>query len=198
VKPLALWSLAAVALVALAACAYQASAAAPNSGALAGARLDAYANVARRIYSEEVGGAPVRASLRRIGRDRAAVAGDRAELLRQLFLPRYHVVRLRVVRGGRVVGDVGGRFVVGGQSLGPLTISIQDVIGYVKLVQRQTGQGVVVRGRPGHVVASSPALARATLPASGSVTVAGRSYLVRSFTEPGFAGEHLRVWILGS
>jgi hypothetical protein len=170
--------------------------AAPAS--VAGDHLDAYANVARRIYAEERSGPPVRASLRRIGRDAAAVRGERAELLRQLFLPRFHVVRLRVVRGGRVVGDVGGRFVVGGVSHDGLEISIQDVIGYVKLVHAQTGEGVVVHGRPGHVVASSPALAGVTLPADGSVTVAGRSYLVRSFSEPGFAGERLRVWILGS
>jgi hypothetical protein len=170
--------------------------AAPAS--VAGDHVDAYANVARRIYANERDGAPVRASLRRISRDRAAVRGDRAELLRQLFLPRYHVVRLRVVRGGRVIGDVGGRFVVGGMSRGGLEISIQDVLGYVKLVHAQTGQGIVVRGRPGHVVASSPALARATLPSSGSVTIGGRSLLVRSFSEPGFAGEPLRVWIVGS
>jgi hypothetical protein len=164
---------------------------------LAGARLDAYAAVARRIYASERSGPPVRASLRRIARDPAAVRGVRSELLRQLFLPRYHVVRLRVVRSGRVVGDVGGRFVVAGQTRDGLTISIQDVIGYVKLVHGLTGQGVVVRGRPGHVVASSAALARAALPDAGTVTVAGRRYLVTSFAEPGFAGEHLRVWLLG-
>jgi hypothetical protein len=182
-----------VAVLGVSAC--QASAATPRAGTLAAARLDAYANVARRIYSSERGGAAVRSSLRRIARDRAAMAGDRAELLRQLFLPRHHVVRLRYARGGRVV-DVGGRFVVAGMTRGPLTISMQDVIGYVKLVHRQTGVGVVVRGRAGHVVASRKSLASATLPDSGSVTIGDRTYLVKEFTEPGFAGERLRVWLL--
>jgi hypothetical protein len=182
-------------LCALAAAAVTACAAAPDQAAVSDASLDAYANVARRVYASERSGSPVRASLRRIARDAAAMRGNRAALLRQLFLPGYHVVRLRVVRGGRV-HDVGGRFVVAGQTRDGMTISIQDAIGYVKLVHRLTGEGVVVRGRPGHVAASSSALAKASLPASGTAAVAGRTYRVTSFGEPGFAGERLRVWIL--
>jgi hypothetical protein len=167
------------------------SCAAPTSA------MNAYVNVAQRIYSSERDGSAVRASLRRISHDPAAMQGSRAELLRQLFLPGFHVVRLRVVRGERVT-DVGGRFVVDGPSVNGLTISIQDVLGYVKLVSKLTGQGVVVRGNPGHVIASSPAFLKASLPASGSVSVNGHEYLVGSFTETGFAGEKLRVWLLGA
>jgi hypothetical protein len=167
---------------------------ASSCAAPAGA-MDAYVNVAQRIYSSERDGSAVRASLRRISHDPAAMRGSRRELLRQLFLPGFHVVRLRVVRGARVA-DVGGRFVVDGPSVDGLTISIQDVLGYVKLVSKLTGQGVVVRGRPGHIVASSPALIHVSLPASGSVSVDGHEYLVRSFTERGFAGETLRIWIV--
>jgi len=166
-----------------------------SCGAPAGA-MDAYVNVAQRIYASERDGSAVRASLRRISHDPAAMRGSRAELLRQLYLPAFHVVRLRVVRDGRAT-DVGGKFVVDGPSLDGLTISIQDVLGYVKLVSKLTGQGIVVRGRDGHVVSSSPAFARAKLPASGAVSVDGQEYQVRSFTEPGFAGETLRIWILG-
>jgi hypothetical protein len=185
---------AAVAAVGPAGCAGVAA----NVAAVPDASLAAYANVAKRIYKSEREGASARASLRRIERDAAAMRGNRAALLRQLFKPGYHVVRLRVSRGGRVAGDVGGRFVVAGPTQHGLTISIQDVIGYVKLVHGLTGQGVVVRGRPGHVVASSRALARAKLPATGAgeASVGGRRYTVTSFREPGFAGEHLRVWIL--
>ncbi|WP_028059423.1 hypothetical protein [Candidatus Solirubrobacter pratensis] len=174
-----------------------ACAAPSDQAAVSDAGLNAYASVARRVYAGEQRGTPVHASLRRISRDAAAMRGNRAELLRQLFLPHYHVVRLRVVRGGRVVNDVGGRFVVAGPSRRGMTISIQDAIGYVKLVHRLTGVGIVVRGRPGHVAASSPALAKASLPSSGDAAVAGRRYAVTSFSEPGFAGERLRVWIVG-
>ena len=166
-----------------------------SCGAPSGA-MDAYVNVAQRIYASERDGSAVHASLRRISHDRAAMAGSRPELLRQLFLPAFHVVRLRVVRDGRAT-DVGGRFVVDGPTLNGLTISIQDVLGYVKLVSKLTGQGIVVRGNPGHVVSSSPAFQQVSLPASGTVSVDGHEYLVRSFTERGFAGEHLRIWLLG-
>jgi hypothetical protein len=168
----------------------------PDARTLAVTRLDVYAQVARRIYSEERTGFEVHSSLKRISRDAAAMSGSRAELLRQLYLPHYHVVRLRWARGGRVV-DVGGRFVVAGATRGPLTISMQDVIGYVKLIHRQTGRPVVVRGRAGQVVASPASLAKATLPSSGVVTVGARTYLVKEFSEPGFAGDTLHVWMLG-
>jgi hypothetical protein len=167
---------------------------ASSCAAPAGA-MNAYVNVARRIYSSERDGSAVRASERRISHDRLAMTGSRAELLRQLYLPAFHVVRLRVARGGRVT-DVGGKFVVAGPSRDGLTISIQDVLGYVKLVSKLTGQGVIVRGNPGHVVSSDPAFVHASLPRSGSVSVDGHEYQVSSFTERGFAGEKLRIWLL--
>jgi hypothetical protein len=162
------------------------------------AGLDAYVNVAKRIYASEADGPPVRASLRRIERDPAAMRGNRAELLKQLFAPGYHVVRLQVRRAGRVVNDVGGRFVVAGPTSRGMTISIQDVIGYVKLVHRLTGQEVVVRGNAGHVAASSKLLAQTTLPTSGTALVGGTTYTVASFSEKGFGGEPLTVWLLGA
>jgi hypothetical protein len=179
----------------LAAVCLLAVAGASSCGAPAAGAMDAYVNVAQRIYSSERDGSSARASLRRISHDAAAMRGSRAELLRQLFLPAFHVVRLRVARHGRVT-NVGGKFVVAGPSVDGLTISIQDVLGYVKLVSRLTGQGVIVRGRPGHVVSSSPAFLKARLPASGAVSVGGQEYQVRSFSERGFAGEPLRIWIL--
>src|SRR2546428_752741 len=80
-----------------------------------------------------------------------APAALRASALRQLFNPGKHVVRLAVVRRGRTLVDVGGAFVVAparrelraasGADLGRLEASMQDVIGYVKLVHRLTGAG---------------------------------------------------------
>jgi hypothetical protein len=177
---------------------------------------DTLAQVAQRIYQQEVTGANGRASVRRIARDpaleRALAEGDakalRAEALRQLFMPGKHVVRLRVVRDGRVLTDVGGRFVVGeaaaelrapdGRSTGRLEISMQDVLGYRKLVNRLTGADVVIRGSAGHVETSLPAAADMSLPARGTVTVQGRAYTVREFPEHGFGGEPLSVWLLVS
>jgi hypothetical protein len=174
----------------------------------AAVRADTLVGVARRIYTQEAGGAVGHAAVKRIARDRSLLAalrsGDgaalRAAALRQLFNPGKHVVRLSIVRGGRTLTDVGGTFVVAPAQLALrgalLEASMQDVVGYVKLVHRLTGAQIVVRGAPGHVESSLPAAAHAALPAAGTATLAGRTYVVRSFPEKGFAGEALHVWIL--
>lgn len=180
----------------------------------AATHADTLAGVAQRIYQQEVTGTVGRAAVRRVARDprldRALEAGDakalRADALRQLFMPGRHVVRLRLLRGDHVLTDVGGRFVVGeesaelrapdGRDLGRLEISMQDVLGYRKLVNRLTGADVVIRGSAGHVETSLPAAARASLPSSGTVSLQGRTFVVREFHELGFGGEPLRVWLL--
>ena len=186
----------------------------PAPSAVVGVRADTLVQVAKRIYQQEVAGSVGRRNVRRIARDPAllrALGGNgngavRAVALRELFLPAKHVVRIQVTRGSRALVDVGGRFVVGGVSgqlrgaggrpLGRLEISMQDVLGYRRLVHRMTGAQIVVRGRPGHVETSLPAAARVSLPRSGSVSVQGRPYVVRQFHERGFGGEQLRVWLL--
>jgi hypothetical protein len=200
----------AVAAVALPGCAAeQAADKDPPAMAVAGVRADTLGGVARRIYQQETDGAVGHAAVRRIARDRALLsalhggnaAALRAAALRQLFDPGKHVVRLSVVRDGRPLTDVGGAFVVAPAQLrlrggDVLMASMQDVVGYVKLVHRLTGAQVVVRGVPGHVESSLPAAARASLPAAGDATVAGRAYVVRSFHETGYGGERLDVWVL--
>jgi hypothetical protein len=209
--PRALLTVLAVAAVALPGCAAgQAADQDPPAPAAAGVRADTLAGVARRIYQQEAYGAVGHAAVRRIARDRALLAALRgggaaalrAAALRQLFNPGKHVVRLSVVHGARPLTDVGGAFVVAPARLDlghgdVLEASMQDVIGYVKLVHRLTGAQIVVRGVPGHVESSLPAAAaRAALPAAGDATIAGHAYVVRSFGETGYAGEQLEVWVL--
>jgi hypothetical protein len=56
---------------------------------------------------------------------------------------------------------------------------------------------VVIRGRgPKHLRASMRAAGLAKLPATGSVVLGGRRYLVRSFQEPAWDGERVTIWIL--
>jgi hypothetical protein len=199
----------AVAAVALPGCAaVQAADQDPPATAAAGVRADTLAGVARRIYQQEADGAVGHAAVRRIARDRALRAAMRhgspsalrAAALRQLFNPGKHVVRLSVTRGGKTLTDVGGRFVVSPAHLkvqgDVIEASMQDVIGFVKLVHRLTGADVVVRGAPGHVESSLAGAASAALPTSGSATIAGHAYVVRSFAEVGFGGEPLDVWVL--
>jgi hypothetical protein len=186
----------------------------PPSLDVAQVRADAFATVASRLYAEEAVGPAGKRNAARIARDRGFLralqsgqkAAIRAAALRELFLPVKHVVRIRVVRAGHPVVDVGGSFVSGAEStelrapdganLGRLDISMQDILGLTKLVTRFTGAGIVVHGRPGHVVASSPALAGVPMPASGRVTIGGRQYAVRTLTRTGFAGEPLKISVL--
>jgi hypothetical protein len=177
--------------------------------------IDRLAIVARRRYSDEVTGSAVHKQLRRVAADpvllRALSSGNlaalRAEVRFQDATPHAHISRLRVVHGSRVLADAGVVFPVApaqtalhdahGHVLATLQLCIQDVIGYVKYLHRNVHVDVVVRGHgAGRVRTSLPAAASMTLPSSGPVTIGGRRYLVRFFTEHGLAGETLRIWIL--
>jgi hypothetical protein len=132
------------------------------------------------------------------------VAAARAYVRRQFTAVWYgwHVSRLRIVRGKQVLIDVGVPFVVAPSQMRmpggyTLQISIQDEIGFVKFTYRNDHVWAVVRGRgPAHVRTLLPAAAHARLPASGTVTLAGRRYAVRSFSETALGGEPVTVWIL--
>ena len=203
----------------------EASAPAPSESATAagGARsgvIAAAVRVAAGTYARETRGSKLRRETGRIARDavllRALAAGKlsaaQAEAQSQLLSPANHsehVTRISVVDGPHVLVNAtlnsDGTFVVAparvtltlqGRHLGTLLVSIQDVTGFVKLVQRRTLASVVVRGTSGQVRASAAAAARARLPLSGTATIAGRRYLVRSLRELGWGGEPLTVWIL--
>ncbi|HEY5198141.1 MAG TPA: hypothetical protein VIJ51_14060 [Solirubrobacteraceae bacterium] len=178
---------------------------------LAQTRADTYATVAKRTYAEEVYGTPNGAAFHVISRISALLdgltTGDYA-LARSAMhhQPIRHAVAVRVTRGGRTLIDVGLRFVVGGRVhalhnrqgtyLGRIEISIQDVIGFIRLIHRLTGCDVVVEGSTGQAMSSLAAASGVRLPDRGLVVVAGREYTVSSFAERGFAGEPLRVSIL--
>ena len=201
--------------VALAAAALVATSATSRGAASqppAGARLDAYTEVARRLYALEANGTVARAAARRLARDPRLTAAARsgahhalrAAALRELFMPGKHVVRLGLQRGTDPLVDVGGRFVVApaatlvpGTRGAVVSASVQDVVGYVKLFHRLTGQAVVVHGAHGHAEARPVGLLHVPMPAqAGAVGVAGRPYAARTFGERGWGGERLRVTVL--
>ncbi|GAC1491798.1 MAG: hypothetical protein NVS1B9_13320 [Solirubrobacteraceae bacterium] len=118
--------------------------------------------------------------------------------------PVRHAVRVRITDSRGALADVGLPFVVAGE-LRPLTgpraparieVSIQDVIGFVRLLHRLTGAETLVRGSFGHLVTLLQAAKGVQLPASGPIVIAGRSSRVSAFARPGFAGEQLTVWVL--
>jgi len=120
--------------------------------------------------------------------------------------PIRHAVAVRVTDGPVTLIDVGLRFVVGGQihalrnaagvGLGSIEVSIQDVVGFIKLINRLTGCQVVVQGSTGQVKTSLPAAATVALPPMGPVAVGPHQYVVSSFRERGFAGEPLLISVL--
>jgi hypothetical protein len=173
-------------------------------------QLATLAAVAQRIYTEESKGTVDQSPLRTLERDRILLGDIRTDngaaataQANRVMAAASHITGIRVLRNGRTLANVSLPFVVGGK-LRPLRgapgvqveISIQDILGYVSLVKRVTGTQVVVRGSGGRALASLPAATRVTLPSSGQVQVAGRTYQAISFAEPGWAGERLQVWLL--
>lgn len=165
---------------------------------------------ARARYHREDRGAAAKVQLMRIASDAqvlsALSAGSYQSAQRRLDqLLIGHVVRIRVVRNGRVVADANPRsFAVGGaraelryrgRDLGAIEVTIQDVVGFIKLVHKYGHVNVVVRGAFGEA-RSSLSTVPAGLPRGGCVTTAGRAFAVRSFAALGFAGERLTVWVL--
>ncbi len=175
------------------------------------ARADAFATVGRRVYAQEVSGPANGGAYHVISRIPGLLDGltTRNYALARSAMhhqPIRHAVGVRVTRGGRTLIDVSLRFVVAGRIralrdgkgryLGRIEISIQDVIGLVRLIHRLTGADVVVQGSTGQVKSSLSGISGVSLPDRGPVIIGGRAYTVSSFSEIGYAGEPLRIWIL--
>jgi hypothetical protein len=173
--------------------------------------------VARRQYASEIHGGAAFGALHRVGRDEVLlrtlqsgnVSATRAYVQRefQAVWYHFHVSRMRILQGSRVVVETGVPFVVapvqmtlhgpGGRTLGTLQVSIQDEIGFVRLMHRHHPVEVVVRGQlPGHVRSSLPAATQVKLPSSGSVTIAGQRYRVSSFHQKAWDNEPVTISIL--
>lgn len=184
----------------------------PCASAAAALRASTALEAAKLRYLTESQGEVIHADLRRIAKDRILLKALRvgnlgsalAEARRQLVR---HVVQIRVRRGSRVLVDanstsfdVAGSGVQlrdgNGRSLGRLQITVQDVIGFIKLVHKLDAADVLVRGARGHVRTSTPSLLRRSLPGSGCARIRTRRYVVSSFKATSFSGEPLTIWLL--
>jgi hypothetical protein len=124
---------------------------------------DTVGAVAERLVGAEARGPEVVRALRLVSADQSFVravevrdaAALRAAIVRFFEARQLHIVRVRAVTAnGRLVGDVGGPYVlapasrsirVRGRVVGRVTLSIQDDAGFVKLMRRFTGAAVVLR-----------------------------------------------------
>jgi len=181
------------------------------------AQVDRMTAVARAVYAHQVAGPHSIAVLHKVGSDPTLLGllrSGRLSAARAYVAQRFpavwyhwHVSRMRIRRGATLVTETGVRFVLppsqmvlrsGGRAVGTLQVSMQDEIGFVRLMHRRfPAVQVVVRGTGrSHVRTSMHAAGLVRLPATGSASLAGRRYVVRSFHELAWNGEPVTIWIL--
>jgi len=165
--------------------------------------------VAQGIYAAEIHSHEVSADVAHITRSQAllsALASNDAAAVYEavhsiVYTPHWHIVRLRVIRAGRVLADVGGPDVIApisgslrsrGRTLATYVMSVQDDLGYVKLVSRFIGVPVNLY-RNGSFLMGTLQPAPSTPTSGASVHVRGASYLVQLLNERAFPSGPLRV-----
>jgi hypothetical protein len=170
--------------------------------------VNTLSRIARLIYEGEAGrrtltqidrvqqNAPLLRAVAK--RDKAATRAAIEALLHQ------HIVRLRVSSGGALLSDVGGPYVLApvtaplrlhGRTIGSFVLSIQDDEGYKRLANRLAGLDVLMyMGK--RLVKSTIGPAPGSIPASGPVSVRGKSYRAYTFDAKAFPSGPLRITVL--
>jgi hypothetical protein len=165
--------------------------------------------VAQGIYTAELQSREVSADAAHVTHFPAllsALASNNAAAVREavhaiVYTPHWHIVRLRVLQAGHVVADVGGPDVIApvsgtlsahGKTLGTYVMSVQDDVGYVKLVSRFIGVPVNLYRNGSFLMGTlEPAPAK---PSNGTtVHVDGVSYLVQLLSAHAFPSGPLGV-----
>ena len=169
--------------------------------------------VAERIYSAELRSSAVTAGRQQIAGNGPLISamrsGSRAAVqtaVHALVYSGTHIVRLRVSRGSRLLADVGGPYIIApvtgtlrdrGRAIGRFSFSVQDDLGYIKLVTRFIAVPLVLRTPKGQVpVEGQAAGAPARIPARGPVSYHGATFEAYSFTAQAFPKGTLRVSLL--
>jgi hypothetical protein len=182
-------------------------------GATAGETVaNTIGRIAMTIYQGETTSNSVRAADARIRSSqtfaravsRGDAAGVRAAVIHEFFATRLHIVRVRASRGGRLINDVGGPYALapvrrplrlGGRVIGDYAFSIQDDLGFLKLMARFAHAAVTMSTSRG-VVMSSLRPAPASVPDRGLVSFLGQLYEAYSFAGTKFPGGGLRISLL--
>jgi hypothetical protein len=169
--------------------------------------------LATRIYGNELSGGEVRRDRRQVEGFQpllSAVAKDdrsaTVAAVASLVYAHTHIVRLRVTRAGKLLADVGGPYILapvsgslrrGGKEIGRYVLSVQDDLGYVKLVSRFLGVPLVLRAGS-HTLPVEGTLTPppASIPNRGTIDYRGRTYVAVSFDVSAFPSGRLRVSVL--
>jgi hypothetical protein len=176
------------------------------------ARATTLGLVAERVYEAERGGSKAELILRYAERSRAfreAVLAGNATATRAaiigFFRSHLHIVRVRVIREGKPLIDVGGPYVLApipgvirntrGRVVAHFLLSIQDDRGLQILSQAFTGAQVLIREGT-HQVMGTLNPGPATIPSRGTVVYRGVPYVVYSFYAQAFPTGTLQVSLL--
>jgi hypothetical protein len=183
-------------------------------GARAGEVLATTAGaVAERIYAAEVHSSATDSDKHQIESDgpllSAMASGNGAAIkaaVHTLVYSHTHIVRLRVSRGSVLLADDGGPYILApisgrlrshGKEIGHFVFSVQDDLGYVKLVTRFIGAPLVLRTDAGNVpVEGLLSPGPDTIPDRGPVSYRGTSYEAYSFKAEAYPSGRLRVSLL--
>jgi hypothetical protein len=170
--------------------------------------VNTISHIAHLIYDGEAGKRTF-AQIHRVQENGAllrAVAGRDPKATRSAIeaLLHQHIVRLRVSAGRRLLADVGGPYVLApvtaplrraGHTIGSFTLSIQDDEGYKRLANRLAGLDVLMY-MGSKLVKSTVGYSPGPVPASGKVSVRGKSYRAYTFIARAFPSGPLRITVL--
>ncbi len=170
------------------------------------------AAVAGHIYAGELNSGEVSADIARITGSRALLSAlasnDQAAVYAAVhsivYTPLWHIVRLRVVKSARVVADVGGPDIIApvsgtlrwkGRAIGRYLMSVQDDLGYVKLVSRFIGVPIDLY-RKGSFLMGTLEPAPSLGSTHSSVSVGGAAYQVQLLSARAFPSGTLQIALL--
>lgn len=176
------------------------------------ARANAWGLVAERVYYAEHEGSKAELILGYVERSRAfreAVLAGNASATRAaiigFFRSHLHVVRVRVMRAGRLLVDVGGPYVLApiqgvirdsrGRVAAHFELAIQDDLGFTILARAFTGAQTLMREGTRQVMGTLHP-GPASVPNRGRVTYRGTTYQAYSFDAEAFPSGTLRISLL--
>jgi hypothetical protein len=168
---------------------------------------------AMQIYAAERSSTGVSADKNQVERFEpllsALASGNQASVkqaVTRLVYSGTHIVRLRVTRGGVLLADVGGPYIIApvggnlrfhGRTVGHYLLSVQDDLGYVKLETRYVGMPLVLYGGSRRVpLEGALAPGPSSIPDLGPVHYRGASYEAFSFNAEAFPRGPLRISLL--
>ena len=167
---------------------------------------------ARLIYSGELGGTETRADIGHITTSSALLsalaennqAAVQSAVHALVYAPAWHIVRLRVLKAGRVVSDIGGPYIIApvtgtltwhGKTVGQYVMSVQDDVGYVKLETRFVGIPVEIY-RNGSPLMGTVSRPPRSITNGQAVGIAGASYQARVMDLNAFPTGKLQVALM--